>query len=107
LAPGATIGYFAQDLPLEREDHRVLDEIMALDMFNEGEARNLLGMFLFSGDDVFKKVSMLSGGERNRLALAKLVTRRPICWFWMSRPIIWTLNPGKCWKQPWRTIPAH
>jgi ATP-binding cassette subfamily F protein 3 len=69
------LGYFAQNqAELLQGDITVLETIE-----NEAkgdmrkEARNILGMFLFSGDDVFKKVSVLSGGERNRLALCKLL----------------------------------
>jgi ATP-binding cassette subfamily F protein 3 len=69
------LGYFAQNqAELLQADITVLETIE-----NEAkgdmrkEARNILGMFLFSGDDVFKKVSVLSGGERNRLALCKLL----------------------------------
>lgn len=69
------LGYFAQNqAELLQGDITVLETIE-----NEAkgdmrkEARNILGMFLFGGDDVFKKVSVLSGGERNRLALCKLL----------------------------------
>jgi ATP-binding cassette, subfamily F, member 3 len=50
----------------------VLETIREAKPMEEGEARNLLGRYLFSDDDVFKSVSALSGGERSRLALAKL-----------------------------------
>jgi ATP-binding cassette subfamily F protein 3 len=54
-------------------DATVLDEILRVaPRMEEGRARNLLGSFLFSGDDVFKQVKDLSGGERNRVALAQL-----------------------------------
>ena len=64
-----------QDQQLARLDDAktVLQEAMDATGFDAPEARDLLGAFLFSGDDVFKKVSALSGGERNRLSLAELV----------------------------------
>jgi len=71
-----TIGYFAQDLGQLNPDNTVLREMMGVGSFTEGEARRILGWFLFSGDDVHKTVDRLSGGERNRLSLAKLVTCR-------------------------------
>ncbi|MGF1472253.1 MAG: ABC-F family ATP-binding cassette domain-containing protein [Rubrobacteraceae bacterium] len=64
-----------QDQQLARLDDgkTVLQEAMDATGFDAPEARDLLGSFLFSGDDVFKKVSALSGGERNRLSLAEIV----------------------------------
>lgn len=69
---GVKVGYYAQthaDLNLEAS---VLDEVLSVKNIPIGEARNYLGRFLFSGDDVFKPVAALSGGERSRVALAKL-----------------------------------
>lgn len=64
-----------QDQQLARLDDgkTVLQEVMDATGFKAPEARDLLGAFLFSGEDVFKKVSSLSGGERNRLSLAEIV----------------------------------
>ena len=64
-----------QDQQLARLDDgkTVLQEAMDATGFDAPEARELLGAFLFSGDDVFKKVAALSGGERNRLSLAEIV----------------------------------
>lgn len=78
LGHQVTIGYFDQQAALSHTDKTVLDEFW--DEFPEmtqTEARTLLGTFLFFQDDVFKRVNMLSGGERGRLALAKLLKRRP------------------------------
>ncbi|MDO5573982.1 MAG: ABC-F family ATP-binding cassette domain-containing protein [bacterium] len=72
------VGYFDQQMAQYSSEKTVLDEFW--DEFPnlvQTEVRNCLGAFLFSGDDVFKKVSMLSGGERVRLALAKIFKRRP------------------------------
>ncbi len=66
------IGYFAQGHADLDEGKTVLDELLDVRNVPLQEARNLLGRFLFSGDDVFKKVGDLSGGERARLKLAKL-----------------------------------
>jgi len=75
VIPGAAlkIGYFAQAHEGLDPEHTAVEEIMlAAPQMLPGEARSYLGKYLFSGDDVFKKVSVLSGGERGRLALAKL-----------------------------------
>jgi len=65
-----------QDQQLARLDDTktVLGETMDATGLKAPEARDLLGAFLFSGEDVFKRVSSLSGGERNRLSLAEIVT---------------------------------
>lgn len=66
------VGYYAQSHEGLNFKNTVLDEILFAHPMSEGEARSYLGRFLFSNDDVFKKVSALSGGERSRVALAKL-----------------------------------
>jgi len=65
-------GYFAQAHDRLNPDSRVIDEIWAAADLSETEARGYLAHYLFRGDDVFKRVSELSGGERGRLALALL-----------------------------------
>ena len=73
LGANLDICYFAQAHQDLIEDHTVLEEIEKTGQFqSENAARNHLGAFLFSGDDVYKQVRILSGGERGRLALAKL-----------------------------------
>ncbi len=67
--------YFAQDqYKVLDGDARMLDDISrAAVKVPESELRSLLGCFLFSGDDVFKRLGVLSGGERNRFALARIL----------------------------------
>jgi len=69
------ISYYAQDVA-DNLNHD-LDIIDSVSGINEnktiGELRTLLGSFLFSGDDVFKKVGVLSGGEKSRVALCKIL----------------------------------
>jgi ATP-binding cassette subfamily F protein 3 len=72
IGAGVEIGYFAQTQASLNLEATVLDEILSVENLPLGEARNYLGRFLFSGDDVFKPVGALSGGERSRVALAKL-----------------------------------
>src|SRR5437588_8922894 len=69
------LDYFAQDQYKELDpDARILDDLGALSpRSNETELRSLLGCFLFSEDDVFKKIGVLSGGERNRYALLRML----------------------------------
>ena len=72
-----TIGYFSQHHESLNPDNSVLDEIIYSTDITVGEARNVLGRMLFHGDDVYKKVAHLSGGEKSRLALLKLYLSRP------------------------------
>ena len=73
LGASLQIGYFAQAHEGLDPEHTVMEEIDAImPEWLPGQIRDYLGKYLFSGDDVFKKVDMLSGGERGRLALAKL-----------------------------------
>jgi ATP-binding cassette subfamily F protein 3 len=76
LGASLKIGYFAQvhaDLDPAKS---VLDTALEVKNLPLGEARSFLGRFLFSGDEVFKLVGELSGGERSRVALARLVLER-------------------------------
>ena len=71
------IDYFAQDQYKELDPEAVLlnDLVAHAPLMGESEMRGLLGCFLFSGDDAFKRIGVLSGGERNRYALARLLLR--------------------------------
>lgn len=72
------IGYFDQQMAEYESSDSVLDDFgKAYPALTDFEARSALGAFMFSGEDVFKTVSMLSGGERVRLALCKLFLQRP------------------------------
>ena len=73
LGHNVTPAYQDQQLARLDDGKTVLEEAMDATGLKAPEARDLLGAFLFSGEDVFKKVSSLSGGERNRLSLAELV----------------------------------
>lgn len=72
LGPGVQVGYYSQDTAdsLDMEG-TVLSQVSSFG--SEGQMRNALGSFLFSGDDIFKKATVLSGGERSRLALLKIL----------------------------------
>ena len=70
------IGYFDQKLAGLDEDNSLIDEVRTIrGDFNEDTARSFLGRFRFTGEDGFRKVRGLSGGERNRLSLAKMMLR--------------------------------
>src|SRR6266851_5511195 len=75
------MGYFAQNLAESLDyDGTVLEELSrSAQGMTSTEIRNLLGAMLFSGDEVQKRVGVLSGGERARLALAKVIARRNNC----------------------------
>lgn len=72
------IGYFDQQMAQYSSCDTVLEDFLkAFPGMTDFEARSALGAFLFSGEEVFKTVDMLSGGERVRLALCKIFKRRP------------------------------
>lgn len=72
------VGYFDQTIAATKSELSVLENFRAeFPELNDGEIRKTLGGFLLSGDDVFKCVKDLSGGEKVRLALSKIFRRRP------------------------------
>ena len=77
LGNNVKIGYYSQEQESLHPALSVLDEVRDTFNFGEKEARNILGMFLFRGDDVFKQVAMLSGGEKARLSLLCLFLEKP------------------------------
>ncbi|MBF0486174.1 MAG: ABC-F family ATP-binding cassette domain-containing protein [Candidatus Omnitrophica bacterium] len=80
LGHGAKMGYFSQTrLDVLNPQRTAFEELISAvgGNYPQTQARNLLGMFNFHGDDVFKPVSVLSGGEKSRLILAKLLINPP------------------------------
>lgn len=72
IGHGVRIGYYSQTHAGLTMERTILDEIRQVSVLSEEGARSFLGRFLFSRDDVFKPIGALSGGERSRVALAKL-----------------------------------
>jgi len=71
---GVRTGYYDQSLSDIRSSKTILDEVWdAFRTLTQTEVRSMLGLFLFPGEDVFKQVDVLSGGERARIALLKLL----------------------------------
>ena len=70
-----TIAYYAQELEILDERETILDNVKSYDYTN-AEMRSILSNFLFHGDDVYKKVGVLSPGEKARVALCKILTKR-------------------------------
>src|SRR5947208_8814343 len=75
LGHNVQLDYFAQDKYKELDhEQRILDELgKVAPSSRETDLRSLLGCFLFSADDVFKRIGVLSGGERNRYALLRML----------------------------------
>lgn len=78
LGDGIEIGYYSQELEDLNSYNSVLEEMLTVaPSLNETKLRTVLGSFLFTQHDVYKKVSVLSHGERCRLALAKIAFSKP------------------------------
>ncbi len=78
FGPRVSIGYFDQQMALYSSSDTVLNDFLKeFPAMTEFEARSALGAFLFTGEEVFKTVDMLSGGERVRLALCKIFKKKP------------------------------
>jgi len=81
LGHNVEVEYFAQDqYKMLNPQSRLIDDLMGfapLELSTQTKLRTLLGCFLFSGDDVFKPIGVLSGGERNRFALARMLLNPP------------------------------
>lgn len=94
------VGYYDQQLQDLNPAGTVIDELRELDtLATDGELRGYLGQFLFSGDDAFKKVSTLSGGEKSRLMLSKIIYEAPNFWRWTNPPTTWILLRARLSKM--------
>ncbi len=77
VSGSSRIGYMGQFVPFEDESRTILDELMTRSELSEKSARNLLARFGFRDIDVYKEISVLSGGERSRLYLCCLLEEKP------------------------------
>ncbi len=75
IAPEAAIGYFSQEMDILDEERTILENVMADSIYGETFARTLLSRLLFKRDDVFKRVAVLSGGERVKVSFAKIILK--------------------------------
>ncbi len=98
LGGSVKMGYFAQHaMELLDGEHTIFETLEdAFPQAGQGSLRTLAGCFGFSGDDVEKKCRVLSGGEKARLVMAKMLSTRRISWCSTSRPTIWTSAPRRC-----------
>lgn len=77
IGSAQSMGYMEQFVPFDDEELTCFDELVSRSDIGTTEARTLLARFGFKGDDAFKKISMLSGGERSRLYLCCLLKENP------------------------------
>ncbi|MCR4752833.1 MAG: ATP-binding cassette domain-containing protein [Candidatus Saccharibacteria bacterium] len=75
FSQNTTVAYYAQELEILNERETILDNVKSYD-YTDTEMRSMLANFLFHGDDVYKRVSVLSPGEKARVALCKILTKR-------------------------------
>jgi ATP-binding cassette subfamily F protein 3 len=99
LGHNVAMSYFAQYyIELLNPRNTLLEELWRVaPEESEQRLRGLLGAFLFSGDDVRKKIAVLSGGEKTRVAIARM----------LIKPTIWIFPPGKSWQTLLKHIRVH
>jgi len=73
IAPAVKIGYFSQDMSILNEKLTILENVMENSIYQESFTRTLLARLLFKREDVYKKVCVLSGGERVKVSFAKIL----------------------------------
>jgi macrolide transport system ATP-binding/permease protein len=73
IAKGVKIGYFSQDMNILKEDLSIIENVMESSIYPETFARNLLARLLFKREMVYKKVRVLSGGEKVKVSFAKIL----------------------------------
>lgn len=73
IAKGAKIGYFSQDMSILKEDLSIIENVMESSIYEETFARILLARLLIKKEDIYKKVNVLSGGERVKVSFAKML----------------------------------
>ena len=77
MGQSVKLGYYTQGVDGLTDEHTVLESFLEIKNMPFEEARFYLARFLFQGDDVFREVGACSGGERSRLALARLLITQP------------------------------
>ncbi len=73
IAKGAKIGYFSQDMSILKEDLSIIENVMESSIYDETFVRILLARLLIKKEDIYKKVNVLSGGERVKVSFAKML----------------------------------
>lgn len=73
IAKGARIGYFSQDMSILKKNLTIIENVMESSIYNETFARILLARLLIKKEDIYKKTSVLSGGERVKVSFAKML----------------------------------
>ena len=105
LGSGLSIGYFAQAHDGLFLENTLMEEIERNNpQLRPAEIRDYLAKFLFRGEDVFKTVSLLSGGERGRLALAILGLQGANLLLLMNQPITWIYPHKKFYRPCYRIL---
>ena len=72
-AQGVKIGYFSQEMDILRKDLSIIENVMEGSIYPENFARLLLARLLFKGESIYKKIDVLSGGERVKVSFAKIL----------------------------------